>query len=67
MELQLQAHLVGALKSLEATVFNNCLIRFIMVYCILFVVNATWMMVASPSPQGFDCTMEKMLVVLVKT
>lgn len=32
MELQLQAHLVGALKSLEATVFNNCLIRFIIFY-----------------------------------
>ena len=65
MKLQLQAHLVGGLKSLESTVFNNFLISFIS-----FVVNPTWMMVASPSPEspeGLDCTMEKMLVMLVKT
>ena len=34
MKLQLQAHLVGAPKSLEATVFNNCLICFIM-FCFI--------------------------------
>lgn len=33
-EVTVSAHLVGALKSLEATVFNNCLIIFIMLYSI---------------------------------
>ena len=62
-EVTVFAHLVGALKSLEATVFNNCLISFIMFFCGQRYMDDGCITI----PKRVDCTMEKMLVMLVKT